>query len=147
MKSTLKQMTVPLIFMLFGLIFFAVGSGMTVRQRTLEKQGIEASGVVVNLQENYNDDSTTYTPIVQFTTTDGQKVEFVASYSSSPPAYNIGESVIVVYPPHNPTKAIIKGDGQILHILFMLLGGIFLMVGFVQLFAGIRNMAFIQPGE
>ena len=147
MKATLKQLTGPAIFMLAGLLFFAIGSGMTMRQRTLEGQGIEVPGVVVNLQENYDSDGSTYTPVVQFKTSSGQSIEFVSSYSSNPPAYDVGESVTVVYPPENPADAIIKGDGQLLHIIFMLLGGIVAAVGFYLVISTLRAAAIISPEE
>jgi len=147
MKATFKQLTGPAIFMLVGLLFFAIGSGMTMRQRTLEGQGIEVPGVVVELQENYDSDGSTYTPVVQFKTDTGQSIEFASSYSSSPPAYNVGENVTVVYPPDNPTDAIIKGDGQFLHIIFMLMGGIVAAVGFYLVFQTVRAATIMKPGE
>ena len=141
-----KQLVGPLILMLFGLLFFAIGSGLTMRQRSLEKQGIEAQGVVVGLQENYDSDGSTYAPIVQFRL-GNQNREFVSSYSSSPPAYEVGEQVIVVYPPDEPNKAIIKGDGQLLHIIFMLVGGMVAAVGSYLIFSTLRDMTVINPGE
>ena len=142
-----KQLVGPFIFFLFGMLFFAIGSGMTLRQRTLESQGIEVPGVVVDLQENYDSDGSTYTPVVQFIAKGGQSIEFVSSYSSSPPAYDVGESVTVVYPPDNPSDAIIKGDGQFLHIIFMLLGGTVAAIGFYLVFSALRAAAFISPEE
>jgi len=142
-----KQIITPLIFILFGLLFFIIGSGLTIRQRSLEQQGIEAQGVVVDLQENYDSDGSTYKPVVQFKTQGGKNVEFTSSYSSSPPAYDIGESVTVVYPPETPSEAIIKGDGQILHIIFMLLGGTISTIGFFLMLAGIRNRMVSEPEE
>ena len=117
------------------------------RQRTLEGQGIEAPGVVVDLQENYDSDGSTYTPVVQFQTSSGQSIEFVSSYSANPPAYDVGESVTVVYPPDNPADAIIKGDGQMLHIIFMLLGGIVAAVGFYLVFSTVRAAAIMGSEE
>lgn len=146
-RSFSKQILGLLVFMLFGLVFFAIGSGMTMRQRALEMQGIEVPGIVVGLQENYDSDGSTYTPIVQFRMGSGQSIEFASSYSSSPPAYRVGETVTVVYPPENPEKAIIKGDGQFLHIIFMLLGGIVAAIGFFQVFSKFRALAIIGPGE
>jgi hypothetical protein len=148
MKTVLnKQLTGPAILMLAGLLFFAIGSGMTMRQRILEKQGIEAPGVVIGLQENYDSDGSTYTPVVQFSTNSGQSIEFTSSYSSSPPAYDVGESVTVVYPPDNPADAIIKSDGQFLHIIFMLLGGAVTAVGFYLVVSTLRAVAIISPEE
>lgn len=142
-----KQLVGPLIFFLFGVLFFAIGSGMTLRQRTLEGQGFEVPGMVVDLQENYDSDGSTYTPVVQFKTNSGQSIEFTSSYSSSPPAYDVGESVTVVYPPDNPSDAIIKGDGQFLHIIFMLLGGAAAAIGFYMVFSALRAAAIIGPEE
>ncbi|MBN1454075.1 MAG: DUF3592 domain-containing protein [Anaerolineales bacterium] len=148
MKSIFnKQLLGPLASLLFGLLFFAVGSGMTLRQRALEKQGVEAQGVVVGLQENFDSDGSTYAPIVQFKTANGYDVEFVSTYFSSPPAYEAGESVIVVYPPNDPGKAIIKGDGQLFHIVFMLAGGTVAIVSFYLILSSLRGMAFMDPGE
>jgi len=147
MKTTLKQLTGPAIFMLAGLLFFAIGSGLTMHQRTLESQGIEAPGMVVDLQENYDSDGSTYAPVVQFKTNSGQSIEFVSSYSSSPPAFDVGENVTVVYPPDSPSDAIIKGDGQILHIIFMLVGGGVAAIGLYLLFPTIRAAAIMSPEE
>ena len=148
MKSIFnKQLFGPLAFLLFGLLFFLVGSGMTMHQRTLEKQGIEAQGTVVGLQENYDSDGSTYAPIVQFKTADGQSVEFVSTYFSSPSAYKVGESVIVVYPPNDPGRTVIKGDGQLLHVIFMLAGGIVAAVGLYLMLTTLRETAFIKTGE
>ena len=147
MKAIFKQLTGPIIFMFAGLLFFAIGSGMTMHQRTLEKQGIEAPGVVIDLQEHSDSEGSTYSPVVQFKTNNGQSVEIVSSYSSSPPEHEIGESVIVVYPPDKPENAIIKGDGQLLHIIFMLLGGLFAVIGFYLVFSIVRAAANIHPGE
>lgn len=147
MKIILKKLTIPLFFTTFGLLFFTIGARLTFRQHKLEKQGQEAQGIVVSLRENHESDGSTYTPVVQFTTSNGKTTQFESSYSSNPPAYDIGETVRVVYPPDDPTHAIINGEGQILHIIFMLLGGIVICVGYVQVFTSIRNMATIQSEE
>jgi len=135
-----SRVIVPAIFIFAGLFFAAIGSGLTYRQRALEKQGIEAQGVVVDLQENYDSDGSTYAPVVQFNTATGQSAEFVSSYYSSPPAYKVGQSVAVVFPPENPANAIIKGDGQLLHIIFMLVGGLFAMIGTYMLSSVLRSI-------
>ena len=130
MKSIFnKQMIGPLIFLLFGLFFYAIGSGLTIHQRSIEKHSIEAPGLVVDLQENYDSDGSTYTPVVRFQTARGQSVEFLSPYSSNPPDYSVGEQVIVVYTLEQPEKALIKGNGQLLHVIFMLVGGVIAVVG------------------
>jgi hypothetical protein len=140
-----KQLIWPFMFLLFGLLFFAIGSGLTYRQRALEKQGIKAPGVVVALQENYDSDGSTYTPVVQFKTASGQNIEFSSSYSSSPPDYDVGEAVIVVYPSGQPENAIIKGDGQLLHVIFMLVGGLIVSIGSYLMHSTLRNLIILSP--
>ena len=147
MKSLFKQLVPGSIFFLFGILFFAIGSGMTIHQRTLEEQGMEAQGVVVDLQENYDSDGSTYSSVVQFITSNGQNFEFVSSYSSSPPAHDIGENVTVVYPPGDPSNAIIKGEGQFLRIIFMALGGVSALVGFWQIYRIIRDYSVMGSDE
>lgn len=115
------------------------------RQRALENQGIEVQGMVVDLQENYDSDGSTYAPVVQFKTNSGQSVEFVSSYASSPPDYDVGEPVIVVYSPEKPESAIIKGDGQFLHSIFMLVGGGIAAIGFYLLFSTFRSLSNAEP--
>jgi hypothetical protein len=44
-----KQMIGPVVFFFAGLLFFTIGSGLTYRQRALEKQGTETAGTVVDL--------------------------------------------------------------------------------------------------
>ena len=139
MKTILnKRLISPFFFLLSGLLFFTIGSGMTYRQRTLEKLGIEAQGVVVGLDESYDSDGSTYAPIVQFKTSSGQSVEYTTSYYSSPPSYKVGQPVVVVYSPGSPEKAVIKGDGQLLHIIFMLVGGVIVAIGAYMIYNTLR---------
>ena len=147
MKPFFKQITIPFIITLFGLLFFAIGAGLTLHQRTLERQGVEAPGLIIDLQENYDSDGSTYTPVVRFQTRSGDTVEFTSFYSSSPPAYEIGESVTVIYPPENPSDAVIKGEGQFLRIIFMLVGGIDATIGFILVLVKLRNRMVSEPGE
>lgn len=142
MKSIFnKQLTVPFFFLLFGLLFFATGSGLTYRQRSLESRGLEAVGVVVGLAESQGSDGSTYAPVVRFKTSSGQSVEFTSSYYSSPPDYEVGQSVNVAYPTETPEKAVIKGDGQLLHSIFMLVGGVIVTIGSYLTYSSFRDWA------
>lgn len=44
-----KQRIDSAVFFFADLLFFAIGSGLTYRQRALEKQGIETASTVVDL--------------------------------------------------------------------------------------------------
>lgn len=119
----------PIYLILFGLIFFGIGAGLTYRQRVLENQGSAAQGEVTNLVTSCDDDGCTYKPVVHFKTESGKDVSFTSTYSSSPPSYDIGETIQVIYSPENPEKAVIKGEGQVFRIIFMIVGGIVMTLG------------------
>lgn len=124
-----KNLVVPSLLILGGFVFTAIGGFLTYQQRSMEQQGIAVPGQVIDLQENYDSDGSTYTPVVQFKTKSGQTVEFTSTYSSNPPAYQVGQNVTVVYLPDQPEQAVIQGEGQLLRIIFMISGGVTALVG------------------
>ena len=66
-------------------------------------------GAVVELREKTDNDGTTYTPVVRFSTADGKEITYVESFSTSPPSYDVGESVEVLYLAEDANQARIKG--------------------------------------
>lgn len=70
----------------------------------LETTGVVAPGIVIGLDESTTDGSTTYSPVVEFTA-NGQTYTFESSNASSPPAYQVGETVNVRYDPADPNTA------------------------------------------
>ncbi len=129
----------PIYVILFGLVFYGIGFGLSYRQRSMERQGIEAPGEVVSFVQNCDDDGCTYAPVVRFKTQEGQSVSYESSFSSSPPAYDVGESVQVFYSPENPEKAVIKGEGRVLRLIFTIVGGLIVLFGFSIFGSNIKN--------
>lgn len=70
----------------------------------LETTGVVTTGVVTGLDESTTDGSTTYSPIVEFTVNE-QTYTFESGNASSPPAYEVGETVNVRYDPADPNTA------------------------------------------
>lgn len=70
----------------------------------LETTGIVTPGTVTGLEESTTDGSTTYSPVVEFTA-NGQTYTFESDNASSPPAYQVGETVNVRYDPADPSTA------------------------------------------
>jgi len=122
-------MGAPLFVILFGLIFFAIGFGLTYQQYNLRRNGLEAQGMVTQLVENCDDEGCTYSPVVAFTTQDGRSATYSSTFSSSPPAYQVGEVVTLLYRPDNPQKALIKGEGGLFRWIFTGMGGGVIVVG------------------
>ena len=135
-------MTGPVYLILFGLVFFGIGSGLTYQQRTFERQGAQAQGEVVGLAQSCDDDGCTYSPVVRFKTQNGKTVSFESTYSSSLPAYEVGESVDVIYTPGNPEKAVIRGEGQVFRIIFMTIGGIVITLGLGMFGSNVKSSFF-----
>lgn len=101
---------------------------------------VETSGVVVAFREYPGTPSksgarnSSFAPVVAFDTRDGRRVEFVALWSSNPPAYAAGDRVAVLHHPEQPDRAMIDsftgkwllpaifaGIGQFLLILAVLI--------------------------
>jgi len=129
----------PLYLILFGLVFFGIGAGLTYHQRALEGQGVQTQGKVIHLEESCDEDGCTYKPVVRFETQDGKSVSFQGTYSSSPPAYQIGETVTVTYSLEEPEKAVIVGEGQLFRIIFMIAGGVVITIGLILFGSNLRD--------
>jgi len=129
----------PIYILLFGLIFYGIGFGLGYKQYSLERQGLQVQGKVVSFVQKCNDDGCSYAPIVRFQTQDGRSVSYESYFSSSPPAYDVGESVQVFYSPENPEKAAIKGEGQLFRIIFMLVGGVIIIFGLGMFGSNVKN--------
>ena len=100
---------------------------------------------MTGFQTNCNDDGCSYSPVVRFTTQAGESVSFESTYSSSPPAYDIGESVTVIYSLEKSDKAVIKGQGQVFRIIFMSVGGVVIAFGLAIFSSNIKNSVFSNP--
>ena len=75
----------------------------------------------------------------------GQQISYWSSYSSNPPAYDLGEEVVVYYKPDNPEKAMIKGEGGVFRVIFMAVGGAVMLGGMAFFAVNIRNSYFNEP--
>jgi Protein of unknown function (DUF3592) len=130
-----------------GLILAAYGVTLAgfllipaLRTRRLLKTGAIAQGTVVDAEEDTSQDhdgtsSTTYNPVVRFTTADGRTVQFTSAvgYSSKP---DIGGAVDVRYLPDDPEQAEIDRAAMwMLPAAFGLLGGLGLLVAGVVVYA------------
>ncbi len=101
---------IGIIFSLVGAILFTI-SGFTFynEQQFLDKAHV-ASGRVIELRKNRSSKGgRTFYPIVEFIDKQGKNIRFNSSFSSSPPAYEVGEIVEVYYECNKPYQAEIKG--------------------------------------
>lgn len=83
-----------------GLLGGAVYTGNDIRQ--MHTQGLRADGIVVELAQSRDGDSTTYYPRVRFTDAAGETHTFKSNSGSNPPSYRIDAPVRVLYLPQTP---------------------------------------------
>jgi hypothetical protein len=91
-------------FNLFLLAFLAWGGFHAYSSWQLVSSGEKATGTVIALSESDSDGSTVYSPVIEFTA-NGKTVSFEGSNASSPPVYDIGEEVKLLYDPAAPEQA------------------------------------------
>ena len=120
-------------------IFAVVGVGMLIgafwsfnSAKTFIANGIVVSGEVLDLTLNTSGESATYVPIVEFTTRDGQTIEYISSVGSNPPGYEINEQVEIIYDPTSPYNAKINAFWDLWFgvFIFGFMGVIFSAFGF-----------------
>ena len=73
---------------------------------SLEKNGEITTGTVTELEESSSSEGgcCVYSPVIEFQA-NGQSYQFDGGNASYPPAYEVGETVSVIYDPENPNTA------------------------------------------
>jgi hypothetical protein len=132
---------------LFANLFFAGfclwGAYAAYTSWTLEQTGTVTTGIVVEMEESSDGDGgcCVYSPVIEFSAA-GQTYTLEGDTASSPPQYEVGEEVSILYDPANPDTAQINKWTErwlmpILLIPAMLLGA--LIVNFFLIRAFWRN--------
>jgi hypothetical protein len=122
--------TVKYLFIAFGLVMLAGALFWYLNTKSFIKAAASAQGTVVELIPVRSDGSTTYKPLVRFTTAKGGAIEFSSSSSSNPPGYEVGETVEVYYLEGSPRDAKVSG-------FFSLWGGAVIVGGMGLVFFAI----------
>jgi len=135
----------PLILLSIGLIFFAVGGGLTYYQIIFRQDATQAQGEVIELAEGCDDDGCAFSPIVRFTTANGETAFYHSTFGSYPPEYQIGERVTIFYKPETPEKAIIGGEGGILRYVFIGIGAVIVLSGLIFFAVTLKNSFLSDP--
>lgn len=125
------------IFALIGTFF--VGLGLIVAVPTVVHlfTYAHAEGSVVD----YRYDGDMVTPIVQFTTPDGRRWEFEGNVASYPPEFRLEQKVDVRYDPNQPRQAFVISfiNWLLFPGIFLLIGGVFALIGWLGLFSFCRH--------
>ena len=76
---------------------------------------------------------------MRFTTLKGETAYYHSTYGSSPPEYDVGDTVNIFYKSENPAKAIIAGEGGVLRFIFMGIGGVITLIGLIVFAVNLKN--------
>ena len=119
-------------------VFAVIGAGMLLgagamqaSTRSFLAHASAVQGTVVALQpKRSSDGSATYSPVVRFQH-GAQRIEFTSPTSSSPPGYQVGETVPVLYLETNPYAAKLNSFFSLWGGALILggLGAVFLLIG------------------
>ncbi len=143
MKPQKKLNMLRIIFGISAIVLLLIAIGAAFNTNRFLEKAVATEGVVIDLVEKGSTDSgnTLYAPVVAFTTKEGEQVEFVSASSSYPPAYELNESIEVLYLPEKPTDAKIKGTFSLwgVSIITGILGVVFSIFPLVLFLIGNRK--------
>ncbi|MCL4868451.1 MAG: DUF3592 domain-containing protein [Anaerolineae bacterium] len=123
---------VLLFILLISAPFLGVGLYEMGQSRRIVREYAAATGTVVGNSYSVDDEGGgAYYPVVEFKPNDGRPVQFTSGIGSSPPDYQEGEQVAVLYDPENPRQAYINSWKRLWFAptLFIAIGLLPLIIG------------------
>lgn len=129
-KQRIAGRIVTPILVAAGVGVFALGAHLGRTTYLLLSTGARAHGTVLFCELKKTLHGSSYYPVVQFSTRNGLAVQFRDNMGSSPPAYQEGESVEVLYFPTVPESSATIDHGVLnwLAPTILCIGGVFLAV-------------------
>jgi hypothetical protein len=113
------------ILQLVGGAILAFGMIILIIRILFIRRAVTTQGTVTDLESHHDrEGGSSYSPVVTFSTPDGQSHQFSSNVASQPPAYQVGERVPVKYLANNPQRAKIGTPGSL-----WLLPAIFVAIG------------------
>jgi hypothetical protein len=152
---------IGIVLLIFGCPLVAVAGGMYYFVDAATSDWALVAGTVTSMSqsESYNSDmgtyTTTYCPTVEYVTLEGQSFSVDLNECSTPPMYNVGDSVEIYYNPLDPHQVQLKGGvqqmvGNIFVIVLGAIGGVLSIIGGVMVIVALvvalrRNRAPAPP--
>jgi hypothetical protein len=135
---------VGLLFLIIGLAVLISGIVGAVKQKRKSRRGVVATGTVINLVKKiFNPGSAgVYCPVVRFTTSTGERVEFESGFGTMPASHRVGQTIAVRYDPGTPRSAevdsatanwFVPGCTIVMGFLFFAMGLVFVVIGILIL--------------
>lgn len=120
------------VFLLLGLLMSGIAIWVYQDTRAFLDSAITVQGEVIELiPVSSSDHGTMYRPLVRFQSLEGEWIEVSPGSASSPPAYDVGETVEVFYQAGKPHSAKISGFFSLWGgvLILGILGGVFTLLG------------------
>jgi hypothetical protein len=97
----------PMIFLAVGLACLAGAAAAHLQRLDFERHAVRVEARVISLvqRRSTQGSSAVYAPVFRFTTNDGQVVRVSSSSAANPPAYEVGQTVALLYDPEHPQRA------------------------------------------
>lgn len=134
------DLVIGIVFPLVGGLLFAIGAFLFIRTRIFLGKAQEVKGTVIEMVYSHSSEGGGgYAPVYQFRTISGQMITVQDSLSSSPPMFQVGQTIDVLYDPENPQSARIK-KFMSLYFTSILLCGMGLIFGGVGIVLLIFNL-------
>jgi hypothetical protein len=93
-----------------GVLMLAIAGYLYVKEQGFLTRAQTATGTVVDLDLSSGGDNTSsFCPVIEFTTKAGEPVRYYGNVCSNPPSYDIGEQVEVLYDPQDIRKVQMTG--------------------------------------
>ena len=135
-----EGLLIGLVFGLVGLFLGALAFFFFVRTRLFLGRAQKTQGTVINMVYSHHQDGDGgYSPVYRFRTITGQEVVVTDNVSSSPPQFQVGQTIDVFYDPENPQNARINKWFN-LYFVPMLLGFMGLVFGGVGIGLGVADL-------
>ena len=129
-RSTAMLFILPAVFTLVGLGMLAPALWVGYQSWAFLQAAQAAPGTVIGLQWSDDEDSSGARPVVRYEVR-GEPYQITGDVWSSPPAYDIGDPVRVLYPPGQPRAARLEAwfDFWFLPVFLGGMGLLFTLVG------------------
>lgn len=96
---------IGVVFAVLSMLFIAFGVRSFIRRRAFLRISTAIDGTVVRIEEHTDSEGTSYAPIVQFRTSDGEVHEIEPDIATGSPRHRVGQRLPVRYDPQQPEKA------------------------------------------
>jgi hypothetical protein len=98
---------ITVFFIAIGSFFIYAAALQYHKRKVLINSGMPADAVVIRLEQDNDPDSSSWYPVIQFTTLDRKTVTVRHNFGTQPASYYVGQQVQILYDPLVPTEFMI----------------------------------------